>query len=113
MACELQIESADNQIRRVQLEEDSYSLGRAHSNKLCYPEDASLSRNHMLVERDGDGWVVSDLGSKNGTLVNGTRITGKHRLQPGDRLTAGQLTLRYIDPEAGATEHRVAAPRSW
>jgi sigma-B regulation protein RsbU (phosphoserine phosphatase) len=112
MPCELQIESADNQIRRVTLDEESYSLGRAHTNQLCYPEDASLSRNHLLVEKDGDGWSVSDLGSKNGTLVNGTRITGKHRLNPGDRLTAGQLTMRYIDPEAGSTQSVVFVPGS-
>ena len=39
---ELRIKTPDNKVRRVQLTKDSYSLGRAHSNELCYPDDASL-----------------------------------------------------------------------
>jgi serine phosphatase RsbU (regulator of sigma subunit) len=112
MARELQIEGPDNQVRRVRLEEDSYSLGRAHTNRLCYPDDASLSRSHMLVERDGDEWVVSDLGSKNGTLVNGARISGSTRLNPGDRLSAGQLVIRFVDPDAKTSESVVFVPGS-
>ena len=112
MARELHIESADNQVKRIDLGEDSYSLGRAHTNKLCYPDDASLSRAHMLVEKDGADWVVSDLGSKNGTLVNGARITGATKLSPGDRLAAGQLVLRFIDPDVKTEESVVFVPGS-
>jgi sigma-B regulation protein RsbU (phosphoserine phosphatase) len=112
MARELHIESADNQVKRIDLGEDSYSLGRAHTNKLCYPDDASLSRSHMLVEKDGDDWVVSDLGSKNGTLVNGARITGSTKLSPGDRLAAGQLVLRFVDPDVRTEESVVFVPGS-
>lgn len=112
MARELHIESPDSQVKRIRLDEESYSLGRAHTNRLCYPDDASLSRSHMLIERDGNEWVVSDLGSKNGTLVNGTRIAGTTQLNPGDRLAAGQLVLRFIDPEAQTSESVVFVPGS-
>ena len=74
---ELRIKTPDNKVRRFELTKDSYSLGRAHSNDLCYPDDASLSRKHLLLEQDEQGWTVSDLGSKNGTVLNGTRVTRK------------------------------------
>ena len=70
----------------------------AHTNDLCYPDDASLSRTHVRLEREGDRWSVIDLGSKNGTILNGSRLAGRHALQPGDRLTVGQLTITCSDP---------------
>jgi len=98
MSVELQIQTPDAQMRRVKLESEIYSLGRAHSNDLCYPEDASLSRRHLTIEKDGDSWSVTDLGSKNGTLINGIRLAGKRRLRVGDRITVGQLLISYMDP---------------
>jgi pSer/pThr/pTyr-binding forkhead associated (FHA) protein len=98
MIRELRITTQDNKVRRVPLEADPVSLGRAHTNDLCYPEDASLSRRHLMIERDGENWCVRDLKSKNGTLLNGARITGKHPLKSGDRLTVGQLSIACGDP---------------
>jgi len=96
---ELRINTPDNKVRRVPLDSGVVSLGRAHTNDLCYPDDASLSRRHLLIESGADGWSVTDLGSKNGTILNGSRITGKHPLKVGDRLTVGQLTIHCADPE--------------
>jgi len=96
---ELRIRTADNKVRRVSLDGATLSLGRAHTNDLCYPDDASLSRQHLLMERGDDSWTVTDLGSKNGTMLNGSRLTGKHRIKAGDRLIAGQLTINFVDPE--------------
>ena len=55
MAEELLIVTPDHQSRRVTVDDKEVSLGRAHTNDLCYPEDASLSRRHMLVRRRPDG----------------------------------------------------------
>jgi pilus assembly protein CpaF len=56
-------------------------------------DDLSVSRQHArLVFRDG-AWVLQDLQSTNGTLVNGTRV-GRCRLRPGDRLVLGQQVLQ-------------------
>ncbi len=89
----------------LRLEAGSYRLGRAPSNQLSYPADGGLSREHLAIERDGSEWVVRDLGSTNGTLVNGERISEPRVLRSGDRITAGQVTLVYResgDPASGA-----------
>jgi hypothetical protein len=56
-------------------------------------EDATVSRRHArLVFRDG-AWIVQDLGSKNGTLLNG-RLVGRARLRPGDRIAFADQAFR-------------------
>jgi sigma-B regulation protein RsbU (phosphoserine phosphatase) len=102
MARELLIRSQDGGTRTVSLDRDRVSLGRSAANDLCYPDDPILSRQHMVLEREGDDWILRDLGSKNGTQVNGDRVFERHRLQPGDRIVAGRLTLIYDDPFRGS-----------
>ncbi len=60
---------------------------------MCYPDDAGLSRQHLAISQVNGDWQVEDLGSKNGTQVNGTRIQGPTPLGLGDRITAGHLTI--------------------
>ncbi len=92
---ELLIHTPDGATRPLPLERARYTLGRSSVNELCYPEDAGLSRQHLVLEKDGDTWMVRDLGSKNGTFVNGVRITGPHPLGKNDRLTAGHIALDF------------------
>ncbi len=92
---QLQIFSPDGQSRFVPLEADRISLGRATTVELSFPNDNGLSRQHLALEREEDGWAVLDLGSKNGTMLNGAKISGRMRLKAGDRITAGHLILVY------------------
>ncbi len=100
----LLIRAPEGRSQTVRLEGSRVSVGRATSNELCFADDAGLSRQHLVFERDGDEWVVADLGSKNGTEVNGERIPCPHRLQPGDRITAGHLVMVFDDPLGGMAE---------
>jgi sigma-B regulation protein RsbU (phosphoserine phosphatase) len=84
--------------------EDRLTLGRAGANDLCYPDDAGLSRQHLVIEKAGHDWIVRDVGSKNGTLLNGFRITGPAMLKSGDRVSAGHLTLEIAGGAAAAPE---------
>ena len=59
--------------------------------------DSSVSRRHAEVRPAGDGWVLVDLGSTNGTRVNGARVA-EQRLEDGDVIAVGDATLRF---EAG------------
>jgi hypothetical protein len=63
------------------------SLGRSRSNDIVVPEDAA-SAQHCRIDREGDSYVLHDLGSTNGVWVNGTRIE-RAVLQHGDRLKVG------------------------
>ena len=90
---DLQILSPDGKNRMIPLEGDRICLGRSTTVALSYPNDSGLSRQHMLLERDGESWTVVDLGSKNGTMLNGQPLTAKTTLRSGDRIMAGHLIL--------------------
>ncbi len=92
---ELLIHTPDGAVRPLMLERQRYTLGRSSANELCYPEDAGLSRQHLALEREDDTWTVRDLGSKNGTYVNGVRITAPYPLGKNDRVTAGHIALDF------------------
>ncbi len=92
---ELKIQMPDGSTRTVTLERDRYGLGRTLANELCYPEVSGLSREHLVFERTGSNWTLRDLGSTNGTLINGKPLKDPHVLQPNDRVNAGQLTLVF------------------
>jgi sigma-B regulation protein RsbU (phosphoserine phosphatase) len=99
----LLIRTAEGRSSTVRLEGERHSLGRSHANDLCYPEDTGLSRQHLVFEREGEDWLLLDLGSKNGTYVNGERIRGRHRLRLGDQVAAGHVVLTYNDPARPST----------
>ncbi|MFJ6616359.1 FHA domain-containing protein [Kitasatospora sp. NPDC091335] len=56
--------------------------------------DASVSRHHAELRHEAGGWMLYDLGSTNGTHVNGRRIAGGVRVQPGDQVRFGNLEFR-------------------
>jgi sigma-B regulation protein RsbU (phosphoserine phosphatase) len=89
------------------LDSDRYTLGRSSANELCYSEDAGLSRQHLVIEKNGDTWTLRDLNSKNGTFVNGERITSAHTLGPEDRITAGHLALEFAEKISAAPANTV------
>ncbi len=97
---ELAITSPDGKTKTILLEGTRLGLGRSSANELCYPDDVGLSRQHMALERDGHGWAVVDLGSKNGTFVNGVRISARTPLKPGDRIVASRIVLVYAPSES-------------
>jgi tetratricopeptide (TPR) repeat protein len=78
------------------LEDGEYVVGRANDNPICIP-DTSVSRKHVLIRRVGGGWAASDLGSGNGTLLNGEPLTDEMPLSHGDILTLGDTELTFND----------------
>ena len=66
-------------------------LGRSRACDLVLGDD-SVSRRHAMLVREGDRIILTDLGSTNGTFVNGRQIT-EAEVQPGDRLRLGDLDL--------------------
>lgn len=78
---------------RFSLTERPVSIGRASDNHIVI-QDANVSRYHARIELLGAGYLLKDLGSTNGTLVNGTRI-GEHRLKHGDTITVGTTKIYF------------------
>jgi pSer/pThr/pTyr-binding forkhead associated (FHA) protein len=77
------------------------SVGRGSGNELSLPWDTEVSRLHAELETIAGEWTVTDDGlSRNGTFVNGNRISGRTRLRDGDLLRVGQTSIAYRRPEA-------------
>jgi phosphoserine phosphatase RsbU/P len=98
MTGEFLISFPDGKTRTIRPDKDRWSVGRSSDNDFGYPEDSGLSRQHLVLEREGDSWTVCDLGSKNGTFLNGVRLQTRQPLAAGDRVTASQLTLLFQPP---------------
>lgn len=79
--------------RRWELRDAVVMLGRDAEHQICLPHH-SVSRRHAQIVRQQSGYYVSDLGSSNGTFVNGQAITAPSLLLPGDVLRAGEIELR-------------------
>jgi len=69
------------------------SIGRQDDNDLVIA-DVNASRHHARLEREGDRWVVVDLGATNGTLLDGERVT-RSALRDGDVVTIGVTRITY------------------
>jgi DNA-binding response OmpR family regulator len=82
------------------LTEESISVGRAPDSDIVV-DDRLASRRHACVYREHGQYVVSDCGSRNGTFLNGQRISEPHALRDGDELQIGlEFKALYVDPEA-------------
>lgn len=75
----------------IELTNDSVTVGRATSNNLVL-NDLQASRQHARVDFENGAWSVRDLNSRNGTFVNGQRVT-LQALRPGDQITIGETLL--------------------
>ena len=71
----------------------SVRVGRSSKSDFAFPEDSHISTVHFAIEVDENGCRITDLGSTNGTLLNGKRITTA-ALQNGDTIVAGETTFR-------------------
>jgi signal transduction histidine kinase len=78
---------------RFHLEEAVHSIGRTQSHSIRL-HDTEVSRNHAELVRRGNSYTVRDLGSSNGTFVNGRLVT-EHELANGDQVQVGRSLLLY------------------
>jgi hypothetical protein len=90
--------------QEFELDGDELVIGRAADNAISIP-DTSVSRKHALVRRTPSGWAISDMGSGNGTLLNGAAITEETELSAGDKIVFGDSELVY---DAGAAPAALA-----
>jgi hypothetical protein len=79
----------------VALDGDRVTVGKALENGIALDGDPTVSRLHAVLERFEAGWCVNDLGSVNGTFVNGERIWSAQRLRHGDEVRVGRTRLLF------------------
>ena len=95
----------------VPIREEQAVIGRSHGNTVRIPS-AEVSRQHCRLSKKDGLVMVRDLGSVNGTLLNGTRIATEEIVRPGDRVEVGPVTfvVEYeLTPEALAHLHGLDA----
>jgi hypothetical protein len=77
------------------LDSHPLTIGRAVNNDVSMPDDEYASGRHARFEPRRDGVYVEDIGSTNGTFVNGIRLTRERKLTPGDLIRVGETDLRF------------------
>jgi pSer/pThr/pTyr-binding forkhead associated (FHA) protein len=77
------------------LDSSPITVGREAENDLPLVRDEFSSGHHARIEPRRDGVWIEDIGSTNGTYVNGARLTGARKLLPGDLIRIGETDLRF------------------
>jgi hypothetical protein len=103
----LVLRDGDGRQRLRHLQGERLSVGRGEGNDVPLPWDSEVSRLHAELECIAGEWTIVDDGlSRNGTYVNGIRISGRARLRDGDTVRIGRTALGFRSPDAEETEER-------
>jgi pSer/pThr/pTyr-binding forkhead associated (FHA) protein len=86
--------SGDTNGRVFEIDAAAVTVGRGHANDIPL-DDEFASTQHARLETRADGVWLEDVGSTNGTVVNGTRIDGPRKLSPGDVIRIGDTDFRF------------------
>ena len=89
-------------VRRVPLGDAPLTIGRHRDNRLVLG-DEKASRFHCVIRKSPEGFRVKDLGSSNGTALNGRLLTAESKLSPGDRLIIGKTRMKVLGSNGKAT----------
>ncbi|MCC5876126.1 MAG: FHA domain-containing protein [Candidatus Sumerlaeia bacterium] len=106
---EIIVKLGERIVNRYRFDKDIMSIGRARDNDVVI-ENLSVSRNHARIKREGGEYILTDLNSANGSLVNGHRVT-KTAIRNNDVLTIGKHNLTFLEvEETHFVEERPAPP---
>ena len=89
----LEVGAADGRVREIPITGDEFLIGRGEDCDLCV-HDPEISRHHCLIRERGNETFASDLGSSNGTYINGHRLLSQVKLNTGDEIIIGGS--RYV-----------------
>lgn len=93
------IRPRDFEASTVKIEKLRMTIGRSSRNDICI-SDPFASRLHAELRQEGDQTLLVDMGSANGTYLNGQRVTGPIRLSPGSRIRIGETEMEFQGDEA-------------
>ena len=86
-----------------ELDADSYAIGREAGNEIVI-EDPQVSRRHAQLTRQGESYVIEDIGSTNGTYVNGKRVTAPVLLSDGDMVGLADTVVLAVQAPLAASQ---------
>jgi hypothetical protein len=105
----------------IPLSGERVTIGKASTNTVSLEHDETVSRLHAVIEKLGFAWSIRDLGSRNGTYLNGERISAERVLRSGDEVRVGRSRLVFweardaggaaIDEETMAAQPSELPPR--
>lgn len=95
MKARLKVLTGGSAGKELKLKEGQFLIGRSDSCHLR-PRSEAISRKHCVFFIDPEGVRLRDLKSRNGTAVNGEKITGDRQLQPGDKISVGPLEFEVL-----------------
>lgn len=105
---EIIVKLGDRIIHRYFFDKEMVSVGRARDNDIVI-ENLSVSRNHARLKKQDGKFILTDMNSANGTLVNGVRVS-KTEVAHNDEITVGKHTLIFLAEDApGAVPAQTAA----
>jgi sigma-B regulation protein RsbU (phosphoserine phosphatase) len=93
---EITVQTAEGSRERFPLGKDRVTIGRSRESDIFLP-DQWLSRHHAEIRRQEGAFYLEDLGSKNGTLLNGDPVGDTRRLRHGDVITLGEHRLTFVE----------------
>jgi len=108
-AATLTIASGPSAGRRFSIDAAAITIGR-HDQCDIQVEDRWLSRRHARIAWTGSGYIIEDLGSTNGTYVNGERVAGSRALKSGDRLRLGEQVEFAFQVRVQEPWHKAPVP---
>lgn len=91
----LEIQTGKHKGRKVRLTQSEALVGRSESAKIRIASE-DVSREHCVLVAQAEGVLVRDLGSRNGTFIDGKPVSGEKLLLPGGTLTVGPLTMQLL-----------------
>jgi pSer/pThr/pTyr-binding forkhead associated (FHA) protein len=84
----------------IPLGEERVTIGKSSTNLVALAHDSTVSRLHAVLENLGSAWSLRDVGSRNGTFVNGEKIGQERVLRSGDEVRVGNSRLVFWDSRA-------------
>ena len=101
-AATLRIISRDGSILERKVEKVETTIGKGTANDIILA-DPAVSTSHAMISSESKGYIITDLGSRNGTFVNDTRIDAPRQLHHGDVVKLGKCTLTFRLSQSGET----------
>jgi pSer/pThr/pTyr-binding forkhead associated (FHA) protein len=107
---ELRAEQGERAGQTHRLDRPTVTVGRAQDSDIQLQEQG-ISRRHARLDRRSQGWIITDLGSTNGTFVNGRRLAPQegHALRTGDRITIGSSVFAFREVGGAGGPERTAS----